>query len=238
MSNSFLSISSQKLCFLSLVFLCLFKCSAIFAQQDSGVIAPLIVIPDSSIVSTDSSSSKKEEKKRPKGISKNHSPRTAVILSLTLPGAGQIYNRRYWKLPIVYGGLGGLTYLAIYNGQKYQCYRKSYLAMVDTVAATVNTCDPDLTAGEMKLQRDSYQKNYEYSLVGLLGFYLLTAADAFVDAHLMNFDISDDLSMSLRPSLQFNSFSATPFRQGSWSAGLGVNFRFSQKAPTLNKSFF
>lgn len=100
-------------------------------------------------------------------------------------------------------------YLSIDNRQKYQCYRQSYLAVVDNDPNTVNTCDPSLTDAQLKILRDAYRQQYEYSVAGLIGFYGLTILDAFVDAHLSSFDVSDDLSLQwnigARP--HYNAFS-------------------------------
>ena len=204
----------------------------IYAQHDS-----LSTLRDSLIVKKDSTI-QKNTKSYPKAFPKNHSPKKALILGLIIPGSGQIYNRKFWKLPIVYGGIGGLGYLAYYNGSKYTGYRRSYLAMVDDDPLTVNTYDPNKSQADMKLFRDNYQKFYEYSVVGLVGFYLLTVADAFVDAHLMNFDISDDLSLSIKPKLEFNSFKPQTDFSNRWSAGLGLNFQIGSKASLTNRSFF
>lgn len=193
------------------------------AQVDSLSTDSLIVIPS------------KENVKTKKTLSR-HSPKKALILSLALPGAGQIYNRKYWKLPIVYGGLGALGYLSVYNGRRYTCYRRSYLAMVDSDPLTVNTCDPNLSQSEMKLLRDNYQRFYEFSVVGMVGFYLLVAADAFVDAHLMDFDISDDLSLKIKPS--FEALPSLTPNLVNFSTGLGLEFQIGQKNKSPNKSFF
>jgi hypothetical protein len=195
-------------------------------QNDSTKQETLIEIPDSN-------------KSKPlKSINKNHSPKRALILSFALPGAGQIYNRKFWKLPIVYGGIAGLTYLAIFNGTKYQCYRKSYLAMVDDDPLTVNTCDPNQSAADMKLYRDSYRENYEYSVAGLFGFYLLIAADAFVDAHLKNFDIGDDLSLKIKPDLQLNYMSHLTNNGNLMSAGLSFEFNLKSKNKSIGRAFY
>jgi hypothetical protein len=196
----------------------------------------------------------KEKKKKDKATFsytdiKKHSPKKAVIFALTLPGAGQIYNKKYWKLPIVYAGFGGLGYLALTNGIKYNCYRKSYLAMVDDDPFSINTCDPSLSTSEMKILRNSYLQNFENSLLGLAGFYILTVVDAFVDAHLMNFDISNDLSISVKPTFdvrglsmpkfnQLQDFSLETFSFDGISARLGLKFSIYQKHETISKYYF
>jgi hypothetical protein len=191
----------------------------------------------------------------------SHSPRKAILYGIFIPGGGQIYNRKYWKLPIVYGGIAGLTYLSIKNGSEYQCYRKSYLSEVDADPTTVNTCDPALNTSQLKLLRDNYRRSYEYSILGLVGFYALTVVDAFVDAHLLNFDIGDDLTLSVRPNFKFNNanllqnsavsendyswnlqrinnFTTESFKVGNWTAGMGLRLRINQRPTYQNKDFF
>jgi hypothetical protein len=211
--------------------LCINFCFSNFAnaQIDSSKQQKLIEIPDSSI---------QKNTRSKKSINKNHSPKKALILSLTIPGAGQIYNRKFWKLPIVYAGLGGLGYLAVYNGNKYQCYRKSYLAMVDDDPLTVNTCDPNRSVADMKLYRDSYRKNYEYSVAGLVGFYLLTAADAFVDAHLKNFDIGDNLSLKIKPDLELRNYGNLNTNATTMTAGLSFEFNLKSQNKKIERPFY
>lgn len=119
----------------------------------------------------------------------------ATTLSILLPGAGQIYNKKYWKLPIVYGAIGGVGYLVYFNNKGYQRFKKAYYERL--------TCQCDEFQGRgvsktaIKSVRDGYRKNLELSYIGLVLTYLLTGVDAFVDAHLQTFDISDDLSFRL-----------------------------------------
>lgn len=144
-----------------------------------------------------------EEKKAPKiklkkkKLRANHNPKTALWLAVGLPGAGQIYNGRYWKLPIVYGGFGFAGYLIYDNHRQYQGYRRAYLAEVDDDATTSNTAYPQLSTAQLKARRDRYQRFFELSIIGTTFFYGLTILDAYVDAHLLHFDISDDLSLDI-----------------------------------------
>lgn len=154
-------------------------------------------------------------------VRKPHSPKTAVLLGI-VPGGGQIYNRTYWKLPIVYGGLGGLGYWMIDSGSKYRCYRRAYREAVDSDSTTNYRCRFDvdsLSSADLKVRRDQFQRNFEFAVVGFSVFYILTLVDAFVEAHLMYFDIDDDLSMAIRPRMQYNIGS----RQ--LMPSLGVSFR-------------
>lgn len=164
----------------------------------------------------------KAEKKR-----KPHTAKRALRWAI-IPGGGQIYNRRYWKLPIVYAGVGGLGYWYISSRTAYNCYRKAYAAAADTDPTTNYICprDPLASSRVLLLQRDYYRSQSEYALLGGLLFYGLTMADAFVDAHLKSFDMSDDLSLKIRPKIQFlpenTNFNNTNF-QPQFSIALSFN---------------
>lgn len=146
-------------------------------------------------------------------LKQSHSPLMATVLSLGLPGAGQVYNRKVWKVPIIYAGLGATGYAIYFNNREYQRYRDGYLARV--------TGDPDLvqdeftgtrfTAPVLREFRDFYRSNLELSVLGFAVVYLLNGVDAFVDAHLFEFDVSDDLGMrgQLKPSTQHHGVSLT-----------------------------
>jgi hypothetical protein len=143
----------------------------------------------------------------------NHNPKTASLLGL-IPGGGQIYNRRFWKLPIVYAGFGTLGYFTVSSYIDYGKYRKYYLRIVDTTPNTYCDCPEllglDSTEYYVKINRDNARSNSEIFVLSLTLFWGLTIIDAFVDAHLMHFDISDDLSMSVRPKVDYD-FSARTF---------------------------
>lgn len=138
-------------------------------------------------------------------LPKNHNPKTAALLAL-IPGMGQIYNRRYWKLPIVYGGLGFLGYMTLTNYTQYGCLRKAYLHTVDNDPDTNYQCDlaPNANAADLKILRDNTRETGEMFLIFSILFYGLTIGEAFVDAHLMEFDIDDDLSLRLQPQINYS----------------------------------
>ena len=124
-----------------------------------------------------------------------HSPRKASIYSAVLPGLGQIYNRKYWKLPIVYAGLGGIGYGIFFNADRYQSYKDMYKYMLDN--------NLDEWEGYTRLQAEAYKdfhRRYRDLFVLLTaGFYILQIVDANVDAHLINYDISEDLGLVIDP---------------------------------------
>lgn len=156
-------------------------------------------------------------------LPKNHNPRTATLLAL-IPGAGQIYNRRYWKLPIVLGGVGTFGFFMIKAKVDFECLKRTYAERVDSFSSTNYTCNNDyinLTDDNLKITRDNARSDSELLIIGFTVFYGLTIIDAFVDAHLINFDISDDLSMQLKPSFNYNPLS----QQVSTGLGLSITAR-------------
>lgn len=131
-----------------------------------------------------------------------HSAKKATIMSACLPGLGQAYNKKYWKIPIIYTGFGVLTYFMIQNGTEYRNFREAYniVATGDTANfdnSYVVRYDENLTS--LQEGRNYYRHNLEltYILTGLL--YVLNIIDASVDANLYNFDVSDDLTLRFEP---------------------------------------
>lgn len=160
-------------------------------------------------------------------------PTRALWLSLVLPGAGQIYNRKYWKLPIFYGGFLGCTYALMWNQQMYRDYSQAYLDIMDSDPNTdsyldlfpnrVNSYSESQLQSIIKKRKDTFRRYRDMSIFATIAVYLISIVDAYVDAELSNFDISPDLSMSIEPAV-INSNSATGSR--SRSVGLGCCFRF------------
>jgi len=131
-------------------------------------------------------------------------PRKAAFMSLVIPGSGQDYNRKWWKIPIVYGAIGGLAWWDLQKIEEYRLYRDNYKWKVDGNSET-NVTDPklvNLDATTLKANRDISRQNVEQTSLILGLAYLLAVTDAFVDAHMATFDVSDDLSLRFKPSLQ------------------------------------
>jgi Family of unknown function (DUF5683) len=195
-------MNAQKLLFTLVWLMAVLQLSA----QEPAV--PVIVLPDSTntVVVTDSSIVPAPRKGfvRRFFTHKYPNPRKAAFLSLALPGAGQAYNKSWWKLPIVYGALGGMTWLEIDNIKLHRKLKYNYAIKVDgdentnPVEAPFNQMD----ATTLKKYRDQWRKYVEQTSLGLGLVYLLAAADAFVDAHLHSFDVSDDLSLRITPKAQ------------------------------------
>ncbi|MEO6037890.1 MAG: DUF5683 domain-containing protein [Saprospiraceae bacterium] len=187
---------------------CSFLFPVTFLQAQDPVTVPqdsVIVLPDALAVAGDSVGVQtKTGFFRGFFTEKYPNPRKAAFLSLAIPGAGQAYNRRWWKLPIVYATLGGLVWLEVSNVRQYREYRDNYRLLADADPNT-NPTDPkyqNVDKTNLKYVRDIYRKYVDQSSLALGLAYLLTATDAFVDANLKTFDTSDDLTLRLRPRAQ------------------------------------
>jgi len=128
-----------------------------------------------------------------------HSPKKATIYSAVLPGLGQAYNHKYWKIPIIYAALGTVGYLIYDNNGKYQTYRQAYKYRIDDDPLSVDEFSTLYTDENLKGLRDSYRRNFELSCVVAFAIYALNVIDATVDAHLYGFNVSDDLSVKVQP---------------------------------------
>lgn len=171
-----------------------------------------VVVMDSLAV-TDSLALAKSKKKR-------HSPTKAALLSAALPGLGQGYNKKYWKIPIVYAGFGGLGYALYYTTSEFYGYRNAYRLQVDEDATTQGSYRGYQNAAELKIQRDYYKRYLDISAICTAVWYTLNIIDAAVDAHLFEWNMKDDIKMGWQPSL------ISPGYQYP-QAGLGVNLRVS-----------
>ena len=162
-------------------------------------------------------------------------PQRATMLALTFPGFGQIYNRKYWKIPLVYAGFGGLAYAISYNSSLYNTYMKAYQDFIDDIPETdsylniLSFAEPedydpvlypdsyDESAAawyreRMLKQVDYNKKNRDLSYIGVALWYIITVLDANVDASLFNYDISDNLE-----------FTVAPVQMPLSGAGIGLN---------------
>jgi hypothetical protein len=132
---------------------------------------------------------------------KKHSPKKATWMSAALPGLGQIYNRKYWKLPIIYAGFGVIGYLAVNYNTKLNHYKSTYLYRMGYDLSKKDYF-PNITNTDLLYSDFTYyRRNFELTCIFGSVFYVLNIIDAAVDAHLYKFDISDDLSMRIEPQL-------------------------------------
>ena len=158
-------------------------------------------------------------------------PRVAVWLSLLFPGGGQIYNRKLWKLPIVYGGYVGCIYALTWNQSTYTDYQNAYVDIMDNDPNTksyedflpphyeIDTSMEDWLKDVFKQRKNKYRRYRDLSIFAFAGMYIVAAIDAYVDAELSHFDISPDLSMRVEPSFMMD-------HRGTPTAGfsLAINF--------------
>lgn len=161
-------------------------------------------------------------------------PTRALWLSLIIPGAGQVYNRKYWKIPIVYGGFLGCVYALSWNGQMYKDYSQAYLDIMDNDPNTNSYLDMlpinyDITGKEerfkdiFKNKKNYYRKYRDLSIFCMVGVYLLSVIDAYVDAELSSFDISKDLGLRIEPAI-INNGNTTWRNQTSVGLQCRLNF--------------
>ncbi|MFH4967143.1 DUF5683 domain-containing protein [Gaetbulibacter sp. M240] len=154
------------------------------------------------------------------------SPAKAAFYSAILPGLGQAYNKKYWKIPLVYGAIGTGVYFYINNTQEYNRYRDAYksrLAGFETDefyfdAQGNKLTSPRVTTEGLQRGQKFYRRNRELSLLVLIGMYALNIIDANVDAHLLQFNVDENLS--LNPHYELNNIDARG------NLGLSLNFKF------------
>lgn len=163
-----------------------------------------------------------------------HSPHAATMFAAIVPGLGQIYNRKYWKLPIVYGGIAALCYSIHFNGKYYDKYRrayrdfiigdpnnKSYLEIIKKTNLTeeeIQTTYSSWFRNALQHKKDYYRRYRDLSYFGLAGVYLVQFLDAVVDAHFFDFNVDDNISMNWEPMMM-------PDEQGPYmGASLTITF--------------
>ena len=206
-------------------------------EVDSTFIAPPLIVPEmdtiaTSVVITDSVPAKKKRDWntwRP-------NPKRAMWLAIVLPGAGQIYNRKYWKLPIFYGGFVGCLYALSWNGQMYHDYSQAYVDLMDNDPTTQSyndflhlgtTIDESNKAHYQEIfrkRKDRYRKWRDLSVFALIGVYALSVIDAYVAASLSEFDISDDLSLRVAPTIINDQSSRNPVKSSAIGVGCSLSF--------------
>ena len=201
----------KKLFLITVFFLSLFFCSSSFAQQKN-----------------DTTISKKQDTAARKNIlsldtsAKKYNPKVATFRSAVLPGWGQAYNKKYWKIPIIYGALGITAGIFIYNLKTYKQLKEAVILRSDTIPSNDALIDPkfkNLSTESLRSYRNSYRQNVDYSVLFFLVFWGLNVVDATVDAHLKAFDVNDNLSLRIKPG--YNPYTNT--------GGLSLVFSFKDK---------
>ncbi|MCQ2336252.1 MAG: DUF5683 domain-containing protein [Paludibacteraceae bacterium] len=161
-------------------------------------------------------------------------PAMAAWIAALFPGAGQIYNRQYWKLPIIYGGFAGLGYAVSWNNQMYVDYRKAYTDLCSSdpnanyyerilpPGVKLNSSNIDYYKRTFRNKMEGYQRNRDLSIIGIAVLYMLSLIDSYVDAQLRDYDVSPNLSMHIGPTVIPPSI----HNELSTSVGMGCKLKF------------
>ena len=166
------------------------------------------------------------------------SAKRAMWLAIVLPGAGQIYNRKYWKLPFVYGGFVGCAYAMRWNNQMFRDYSQAYMDIMDDdpntqsynqflhLGAKIDSSNLDRYQRLFKNRKDKFRRWRDLSFFCLVGVYAISIIDAYVDASLSEFDISKDLSLRVEPTIinRSNGLQTNPLRDNSLGVSCSLNF--------------
>ncbi len=146
-------------------------------------------------------------------------PSKAAFYSAILPGLGQIYNKRYWKLPIVYGAIGTGVYAYIYNNNEYNRFRDAFkrrqAGFTDDEFYDINNSgivpgSPDISDAALQDAQERFQRDRDLALAITIGLYVLNIVDANVDAHLKQFNVDEQLALDIKPYLDYNPVTTDP----------------------------
>ena len=179
----------------------------------------------------------KNEKKQPRDWKTwKPNPQKALWLALVLPGAGQIYNQKYWKLPIFYGGIMGCVYAMRWNNMMYKDYSQAYLDIMDDdpktasynqflhLGAKITSSNESYYQSLFKKRKDYYRRYRDLSFFVIIGVYAISVIDAYVDAELSQFDISKDLSLKVEPAIMNTNRSNNPLQSSAVGLQCSLNF--------------
>lgn len=209
------------------------------AQEDSLAVESLSL--EDSITIDSASLSKalapKAQRKKRNWATWRPDTKRAMWLALVLPGAGQIYNRKYWKLPIIYGGFVGCAYAMSWNNQMYHDYSQAYLDIMDDdpntqsynqflhLGAQIDASNIERYKEIFRKRKDRYRRWRDMSMFVMIGVYAFSVIDAYVDASLSEFDISDDLSLRVEPTvINNNQRTRNPLRSSTLGLQCSLTF--------------
>lgn len=209
------------------------------AQKDSLAVESLSL--EDSITIDSASLSKalapKALRKKRNWVTWRPDTKRAMWLALVLPGAGQIYNRKYWKLPIIYGGFVGCAYAMSWNNQMYHDYSQAYLDIMDDdpntqsynqflhLGAQIDASNIERYKEIFRKRKDRYRRWRDMSMFVMIGVYAFSVIDAYVDASLSEFDISDDLSLRVEPTvINNNQRTRNPLRSSTLGLQCSLTF--------------
>lgn len=138
-------------------------------------------------------------------LPKKHSPTKATLFSTFLPGLGQVYNKKYWKVPIVFAAIGTPLYFAISNNRDFKHFKEAYLFRIDDDPNTIDEYVDRLSEAGLRANMDFHQRTRDLMYIFTGVFYVLNIVDAAVDAHLFNFPKNDKLSFNLQPTIKLTA---------------------------------
>ncbi len=194
---------TRSIFFTAVIFLFLLPGTKLFAQQNQDSV---LHVRKDTVASKNFADSGKSLLALDTATKKKFDPKVATLRSLIIPGWGQAYNKKYWKIPIVYGALGTTAGVFLYNLKTYKSLRKAVIYRLDSDTTNDRLIDPQfasLSTEALRIYRNAYRQNIDYSVLVFLVFWGLNVVDATVDAHLKAFDVSSDIGMKLRPGLNY-----------------------------------
>ncbi len=180
------------------IFLFLFISSSLFAQRNEKI--KKINLPSDTLIT-------------PSDSIKKHSPKKATLYSAIIPGLGQVYNRKYWKVPIIYVGMGTAAFFALNENSDFTRYKNAYILRQNGEEDEFFTQSDQWILSNMEISR----RNRDLMIIATTAVYVLNIVDAAVDAHLFYFDVSDDLAIQWQPVL---------FSSKGFSAGFSLAIKF------------
>lgn len=203
---------TRSLFFTTLLFLFLLPETTLFAQQKGDTVLPkktdtLIVNPN---IITDSSG--KGPLAQDTSEKNRFNPRQATFRSMIVPGWGQLYNKKYWKIPIIYGGLVTTTVVFLFNLKYYKILRQDVIYSLGDATQMALINPPQLigfSTASLELYRNAYRQDIDYSVLVFLIIWGLNIVDATVDAHLKGFDVSPDVGMRIQPGFNYGTSGAS-----------------------------
>lgn len=150
-------------------------------------------------------------------------PRRAALKSAMLPGLGQIYNKRWWKVPLVYGGFVGIGLVFEFNQRYYKIFLKEAQFRQENPGKTENPLFAPYTTEGIISIKDSYRRDRDLSVLAGLGFYAINIIDAYVDAKFFRFDISDELTLQVNPTIN----QSIPVHASGLAPVIGLRFKIA-----------
>lgn len=194
-----------------------------YAQKSTHTIQKIELLNYTSAISCNliGDTLKKSKIDSTQAVKKNtpHSPRLAILLSAMVPGAGQIYNKKYWKAPIIWAGVGTCGYFIRSNHLLYRDYKDALIQRNDTSIKTPDKYFEIYSTDQLFALQDQYRQNRDLFIIVTSLVYVLNIVDALVDAHLFTFDVSDDLSLNWQPYYHYSVNTRN-------TAGISLQFQF------------